>query len=91
MFRSLKSMEGDIVESMDSYFHRSRVGPQHSRSMQSSSLHIFLELIDSFISFCFNLVLYSRMTDIPWFQGIFNAFFLKLSVVSKSLFVFIFM
>ena len=50
-FRSLKNLEGDIVEGLDSFFHPSEVGPQLLRAMPSSSFGFYYELIDSIISF----------------------------------------
>lgn len=61
-FRSLKSLEGDIVEGLDSSFHPSRVGPQLPRAMPLSSLWTCYELKKSFISFLFNWVSYFCMT-----------------------------
>ena len=61
-FRSLKSLEGNIVEGFDSSFHSSRVGPQLSRAMPTSSFGFCYELIDSIMSFLVIWILYFRMT-----------------------------
>ena len=53
-FRLLKSLEGDIVEGLDSSFHPSGVGPQLPRAMPSSSLRTCYEVNDFFISLLFN-------------------------------------
>ena len=54
-FRSLKILEGHIVEVLDSSFHPSGVGPQLPRAMPPSSLRTSYELKDSFMSFPFQL------------------------------------
>lgn len=61
-FWSLKSLEGDIVEGLDSSFHPSWAGPQLSMSMPSSSFGFCYDLIDSIISSLFIWILYFRMT-----------------------------
>ena len=61
-FRSLKSLEGNIVEGLDSSFYSSRVGPQLLRAIPYSSFGLCYELIVSIISLLVLWILYFCMT-----------------------------